>query len=125
MYVVVRSEPAVLRGRDVRIDLNRVAQLCCQVGGKVDEWRPCAMKALQHQGAAAAHLRQDSVVGCLVRNAGSRAAAPREAGSRKHRSILRHPEEWSAQAAAGHELVDPGRVEQIGEIPIELALSGE
>src|SRR5258705_164185 len=32
------------------------------------------MKALQHQGAAAAHLGQDSVVGCLVRDAGSRAA---------------------------------------------------
>jgi hypothetical protein len=83
------------------------------------------METLQYQRAAAAHLGQDSVVGCLVGNASSRASSPREAGRRKHGPVLRHSEEWGAQAAAGHELVDPGRVEQIGEIPIELALSGE
>ena len=83
------------------------------------------MKTLQYQRAAAAHLGQDSAVGCLVGNASSRASTPREAGRRKHGPILRHSEEWGAQAAAGHELVDRACVEKIGEIPIEVSASGE
>jgi hypothetical protein len=102
-----------------------MTQLCGQVGGKVDDWRPGAMKALQHQRAAAAHLGQDPVIGRLIGDAGSRASSPREAGRGEHGPVPCHPEEWGAQAAAGHELVDRGRVEEIGEISNELALSGE
>jgi hypothetical protein len=125
MHVVVGGEPSIFRRRDVRIDLNWMTQLCGQVGGKVDDWRPGAMKALQHQRAAAAQLGQDPVVGRLICDASSRAASPREAGRGKHGPVLCHSEEWGAQAAAGHEVVDRGRVEEIGEVPIELGLSGE
>jgi hypothetical protein len=79
------------------------------------------MEALQHQGAAAAHLGQDAVVGGLILGASTGASAPREAGGREHRPVLGHSKERRAQASAGHELVDGARVEQIGEVLIEVA----
>ena len=124
VHVVVRGEPAVLRRRDVRVDLNWMAELRCQVGGEVDEWRPCAMQPLQHQGAAAADLGQDSVVGCLVRNAGpappprvKRAAGSTVPSLAIRRNGVRRPRRDTSSSTRG-------RVEQIGEIPIEVAPVG-
>jgi hypothetical protein len=125
VHVVVGGKPSILRWRDVRVDLNRMTQVGGQVSGKVDKWRPGAMKTLQHQRAAAAQLGQDPVVGRLIGDACSRASSPREAGRGKNGPVLCHPEERGAQAAAGHELVDRGSVEELGEVPIELALSGQ
>ena len=83
------------------------------------------MKTLQYQRAAAAHLGQDSVVGCLVGNASSRASprVKREAGSTVpsfaiRRNGVRRPRRDTSSSIAR-------ALEKIGEIPIEVSASGE
>ena len=74
VHVVVVAEALRLRRGDVGVDLHRVAELGGQVLGEVDDRRPEAVQALQHQGGPVGEEPDQGVVADLV---GRRPPRPR------------------------------------------------
>ena len=106
MNVVMGCEALVLRRRDVRVDLNRMAKLVGEPCREVDERRPRSVQALEHQRRAIRERGQHLVVGRLVRNRGAGSSTPGERRCRSDRAVLCHAQERRAQPALGHQLVD-------------------
>ena len=119
--VVVRGEPARRRGRDVRVDLDRVPELAGQRSGEVDDRRPEPMERLQHDRRAVGEEARDRGVVDLVADRRADPAGPRVPAAVDDDAVLRHPEERRAEAAARQELVDSVEVEQVVERPRQLA----
>ena len=119
--VVMRREALVLRRGDVRVDLDRMAELVGEPCGEVDERRPRSVQALEHQRRAIRERGQHLVVGRLVRDRGAGSSAPGERSRRSDRAVLRHAQERRPQPTLGHQLVDRGGVDQVGEARRELS----
>ena len=82
MGVVVGGEALVAGRRQVRVDLQRLAQFGAEPAGEVDQRRPDPVQALQDERGAVRVQLQDLVVDHLVADLGAGAAGAGEAPGR-------------------------------------------
>ena len=116
----MRVEPARLRGRDVRVDLDGVAEVEDQLPVEVPERTPGAVQTLQDDRRPRRELGEHAVGVRPDRHLRAEAAGRRVGGGRQDGPLHRHPDEGGAECAIGEELVDGVGGEQVVEAALQL-----
>ena len=115
VYIVMRSEPRVLRRRYIGIDLHRMSELRRKLIGKRLNRRPRSMNALQYERGAPSEFRKDFIVGDLIADLSTGTAAASETGRRQQVAAPAHANEGRSEPTSRDQLIDRVERQQVSE----------